>query len=408
MPSYRYRARNAEGLLVKGEERADSAAALAAQLQDGGLIPVEIAEAAPAPSGEKALNRLFARRVPREELIFFCTQMSALTRAGLPMIRTLQGIAAGQRNPRLKEALNDVIDALEGGRSLADSLNRHPQVFPLLLTSMVEVGENTGRLAESFQEVSRYLLQEKETGDQMKAALRYPVFVVIAMVAALAVINFFVIPAFSRIFRQAKVELPLPTRILITSSDFVVNQWGWVLLGVAAAWLGIAAWRRTEAGALAWDRMKLRIPVIGGILLRCVLVRFSRSFTMSYQAGIPLVRALGLTALAVGNRHVATGVDRIRNGVERGDTLANSAAATGLFTPLVLQMVAVGEESGSLDAMLGEVADFYEREVAYDLKQLTSSIEPVLIVFMGVLVLILALGVFLPMWNLYAVARGGS
>ncbi|MBN1140754.1 MAG: type II secretion system F family protein [Deltaproteobacteria bacterium] len=405
MPTYRYSARNADGLLMKGEERADSAAVLAAQLQGGGLIPVEIEECAPAEAGGKKAA-LFARKVSREELIFFCTQMSALARAGLPLVRTLHGIAAGHRNPRFREALAAVIDDLEGGRSLADSLARHPKVFPLLLTSMVQVGENTGRLSESFHEVGRYLLQEKETTDQMKSALRYPAFVIIAMAAALAVINVFVIPAFHRIFQQAKVELPLPTRILLATSDFAVNYWIWIVAGLAAAWLGVLRWRRTEKGALAWDRMKLRLPLVGGILLRCVLVRFSRAFAMSYQAGVPLVQALGLTALAVGNRFVGAGIEQLRNGVERGDTLANSAAATGLFTPLVLQMIAVGEETGRIDVMLREVADFYEREVAYDLKQLTATIEPVLIVFMGVLVLILALGVFLPMWNLYAVARG--
>jgi MSHA biogenesis protein MshG len=390
---------------MRGEERADSAALLAAQLQNRGLIPVEIEETAPR-NEEKGLRRFFVRKTPVEDLIFFCTQMAALTRAGLPMVRTLYGIAADHRNPRLRTALTDVIDNLEGGRSLADSLALHPHVFPLLLVSMVQVGENTGRLPESFEEVSRYLIQEKETTDQMKSAMRYPVFVLIVMAAALAVINFFVIPAFSRVFRQAKVPLPLPTRLLLAFSDFMVHYWPGILLGVVAAGIGVAAWRRTEAGALAWDRMKLRLPLVGGILLRCVLVRFSRAFAMSYQAGIPLVRALGLTALAVGNRHVGTGINQIRNGVERGDTLANSAAATGLFTPLTLQMIAVGEETGGIDAMLGEVADFYEREVAYDLRQLTSSIEPILILVLGVLVLILALGVFLPMWNIYAVVMG--
>ena len=226
------------------------------------------------------------------------------------------------------------------------------------------------------------------------------------MGVALAVINLFVIPAFAKVFEQFKAELPWATRVLIGTSQFFQDYWWLLLILLAGGLYGFLRWTKTEQGALHWDRLKLRLPIVGGIFERIALARFTRTFAMMYRAGVPLLQTLSINSASVGNRHIGQAVLAMREGIERGEALTRTAAASGLFTPLVLQMMAVGEETGALDDLFVEVADFYEQEVDYDLKQLADAIEPILIVAMGVLVLILALGVFLPMWELGSAARG--
>jgi MSHA biogenesis protein MshG len=208
-------------------------------------------------------------------------------------------------------------------------------------------------------------------------------------------------------FTSQGARLPLPTRIILGISNFAVSWWWAILIALVAGYFGWRAWVRTEQGELIWDRFKLRLPVVGNIIHRAILVRFARGFAMGYGAGVPLIQSLALTAQAVGNAYVQQRLGKLRRGVEHGDTLTRSAAASEMFTPLVLQMLAVGEETGSVDTMLLEVGDFYEREIEYDISRLSSAIEPILIVVIGGMVLVLALGVFLPMWNMASVMRGG-
>jgi MSHA biogenesis protein MshG len=236
--------------------------------------------------------------------------------------------------------------------------------------------------------------------------LRYPTFVVAAMSMALVVINLFVIPAFARVYRGFGAELPTVTRGLIGFSDFMVQGWPWLLAGLAAVVLGIRTHLRTREGRLWWDRAKLRIPVAGRIVLKATIARFARSIALAIRSGVPIVQGLTLTAQTVDNRHVAAQLERMREGVERGESVLRTAASSGVFTPVALQMIAVGEESGQLDDMMDEVADMYQREVEYELKTLSAQIEPILIVGLGILVLVLALGVFLPIWDLGQAAFG--
>ncbi|MBN2427491.1 MAG: type II secretion system F family protein [Deltaproteobacteria bacterium] len=408
MPNFRYSGRAVDGHLLEGEQVAPSAEALAGQLQAGGIVPLVIEEAGKQVEslGQKNLSDILPRRVKKEELIFFCSQMYSLTKAGIPLIRALNGLSSTTRNPLIADTLHAMIESLESGRGLADAMSLHPKVFPQILISMVRVGENSGQTPLAFLQVSRYLEQEKETADQMKAALRYPLAVVVAIFFAIGILSVLVIPTFKKVFEQFNAELPLATRIIIGTSDFIVNYWYFMVFLMVTA---VVAWLRylqTETGRLNWDKHKLRFPLIGSILLRCALIRFARAFSMGFKSGIPVIQTLALTAGAVGNAFVGSRLSFVRNGIERGETLTNSALGSDLFTPVVLQMMAVGEETGELDTMLEDVAEFYEREVAYDLKRLTGAIEPILILFLGVLVLIMALGVFLPIWNLYSVVKG--
>jgi MSHA biogenesis protein MshG len=281
---------------------------------------------------------------------------------------------------------------------------RQKGVFSPFYLAMVRVGEGTGRLEEVFLRLFHHLEFQEFMRSQVKSALRYPAFVVIAMVLAMAIINVFVIPAFAKVFKGFGTELPLMTRILIAVSDFTV-QWWWLMLGiVVGTWALFQWWTRTPAGELEWDRFKLRMPIAGKIMLKASLARFARSFALATRSGVPVVQGLMLVAQTVDNRWIATQVEKMREGVERGESVLRTAANAGFFTPVVLQMVAVGEESGAVDDMMEEVAEMYQREVEYELKSLGSQIEPILIVGLGVLVLILALGVFLPIWDLGSAA----
>jgi MSHA biogenesis protein MshG len=408
MSQFRYQARSAAGALVEGIMEASSAVMVADQLQAGGSTPVRItASASKKAAGPSARQWQFGGgRVDTDDLILFCRQMFSLTKAGVPLLRSLRGMTESAGKPIMAETVLAVLADLEGGRDLSGSMRRHPKIFPALMVNMIQVGESSGRLDESFKEVATYLTREKQTADQIKAALRYPSFVLVAISVAIAIITLFVIPTFAKLFKSQGAQLPLPTRIILGLSNFAVAWWWAILIALVAGFFAWRAWVRTEAGQLIWDRFKLRLPVVGSIIRRAILVRFARGFAMAYGAGVPLLQALTLTSQAVGNSFVQQCLGKLQRGVEHGDTLTRSAAASEMFTPLVLQMLAVGEETGAVDTMLLEVGDFYEREIEYDISRLASAIEPILIMVIGGMVLVLALGVFLPMWNMSSVMTG--
>jgi len=240
--------------------------------------------------------------------------------------------------------------------------------------------------------------------EQVKSALRYPMFVVLAMAAAIVIINLFVIPAFAKVFAGFGSELPLMTRILLATSDFFVQWWPYMLVAAIGGAFAFRSWVGTAAGRYQWESIALRFPIAGKILHKAALARFARSFALGTRSGVPVMQALANSAITVDNSYIARRIDAMRENVERGESVLRAAITTRIFTPVVLQMVAVGEESGALDDMMEEIGQMYQREVEYELKTLGAQIEPILIVALGVLVLILALGVFLPMWDLGKVA----
>jgi MSHA biogenesis protein MshG len=407
---FHFTGRDAQGSKVSGSREAGSADSLASELLAERITPLTIEEQAQVSDNDvfaQLKESLRRKHVDLEELIIFCRQMYSLSKAGVPIIRAIGGLAESSRNLYLREVLQAVRSDLEGGQGMAVALNAHPKVFNTLFVSMISVGENTGQLDQAFRQLSVYLELERETRKRIKQATRYPLFVLSAMAVALVVINLFVIPAFAKVFAQFKADLPWATQILIGTSQFFQDFWWLLALLFGGSLFGFFKWIETDAGALKWDQIKLRLPIVGGIFERIALARFTRTFAMMYRAGVPLLQTLSINSASVGNRYIGQAILAMREGIERGEALTRTASASGLFTPLVLQMMAVGEETGALDDLFVEVADFYEQEVDYDLKQLADAIEPILIVAMGVLVLILALGVFLPMWELASAAKGG-
>ncbi|WP_417687476.1 type II secretion system F family protein [Pseudidiomarina sp.] len=404
MAEFDYRGRDAAGELVTGALEANSERAAADTLIRRGVTPLTIQlrqeqQASPGLS-------LFGEKITLDDLIVFTRQMYSLTKAGIPLLRAIEGLADNSPKRRMREVLSDVVEQLERGRELSVALSAHPQVFPRLLVAVVHVGENTGQLEEAFEQLSEYLAKEQDTRKQVKSALRYPMFIVSALVIAMFILNIWVIPTFARMFEQFNAELPLPTRILIGVSDFFVAWWPVMLIAIGAIIFGVKRFKESEAGRLRWDRWKTRIPLFGDIVLRSLLSRFSRSFAVMLRAGVPLTQALHLVADAVDNYWMHDRIEDMRRTIEKGEGLTRAAHGTQLFTPLVMQMISVGEETGRVDELLNEVADYYEREVDYDLKSLTARIEPIMLVLVAIMVAIMALGIFTPMWDMMDAYKG--
>lgn len=409
MAFFAYTGRNARGELIKGRVEGLDSAAVADQLLATGITPVDIkaaaAEVGAAGQGLSGwMGKQFAPPVTLVDLMLFSRQIYTLLKSGVPIMRALAGLEESMVNPTLKTVVADLRASLDSGRELSASMGRHPDVFSNFYVSLVRVGESTGMLQDVFLRLYEHLEFEKEIRDRIKSALRYPLFVVAAMAVALVVINAVVIPAFAKLFQGFNAPLPLMTRVLIGASDFTVAYWPLLIAGAVGALVGFRLWKGTAAGKLAWDRFKLRLPVAGSIINKATLARFGRSFSLSLRSGVPVVQALTTVAGVVDNDYLAARIEKMREGIERGESVLRTSAHAGVFTPVVLQMIAVGDETGELDDLMLEVAQLYEREVDYEIKTLAAQIEPILIVFLGIIVLILALGVFLPIWDLSRVA----
>ena len=402
MPVFAYRGRGARGELVTGTIEATDPNAVADQLLNTGVTPVDI-RAAPARNDAGAgglLAKLGSPRVTLVDLMLFSRQMHTLLKSGVPMLRALGGVYESAINPTLRNIVADLRVSLDAGRELSTAMRRHPDVFSPFYVSLVRVGETTGQLDEAFDRLFGYLDFEREVRERIKTALRYPAIVILVICAAVAIVNFAVIPAFAKIFEASKVELPILTRFLIGTSQFFLAYWPLLVGALVLAVVAFVGYTGTEQGRYNWDRIKLRIPIAGSIILKATLARFARAFSIASRSGVPIVQALSVVASVVDNSFLARRIEQMRAGVERGESVLRTAVTTGVFTPVVLQMIAVGEETGELDELLGEVADMYEREVDHEIKNLSTNIEPIITIALGVLVLILALGVFLPIWEM--------
>lgn len=406
MAIFKYSGRNQHGKPVKGEIEATSKEGAVELIMRQGVMPNNITEK--AVSGKSIdFSAIFASHVDPSDLIVFTRQIYSLTKAGIPILRALHGLAESTHSKLLANALFDMLEHMKNGYALSVAMGLHPRVFSQLYVSLVQVGENTGRLDRIFLQLAEYVEQEVETRKRIKGAMRYPSFVLAFLVIAMVVLNIYVIPTFANMFAKFNAELPWTTKVLLNTSAFFVNYWGFMLAFLIAIVVAIKLWLNSKEGAYLWDKWKLSLPVIGSVIERSLLARFSRSFAMMLSAGIPLNNALYLIAHAVDNNYLKKSILGMRSGIESGETLLRTATAAGLFTPLVLQMIAVGEETGQVDELLNESADFYEREVDYDLKNMTDKIEPILISIVAGMVLILALGIFTPMWGMMGAMKGG-
>ncbi|BAV32697.1 MSHA biogenesis protein MshG [Sulfuricaulis limicola] len=409
MPLFQYKGRNQRGEAVRGHLEAVSPDAVAAQLMNSGVIPIDIGVAQVREDVFAGLKARLAAstRITLTDLSLFSRQMYTLIKAGVPIMQALRGLRDSTQNPALAKVIISVGESLDTGLDLTSALRRHPQVFSPLYVNMVQVGETTGSLQEVFLQLAIYLEREKDTRDRIKSATRYPMFVVAAIFIAIFIINLFVIPTFAKVYAGFKIELPMATQILIASSNFTVAYWPVILMTIITAVFALRYYVRTPEGRYRWHKMKLDIPVVGKVIYKATLGRFARALAVMMKSGVPLVQGMTVISRAVDNDYISDRIVQMRDGVERGETIARTAAATGMFPSLVIQMIAVGEDTGSVDELMFNVAEYYEREVDYDITNLSTALQPILIVFLSIMVFILALGVFLPMWDLAQVARKG-
>lgn len=406
MITFVYLARDEAGARIEGALEAADASALATALSAQGLLLVRAEPQREAEANTLAALRArwFEKPIGIVDLLLFCRQMATLLKAGVPLLRSLKGLEESTEKRRFAEVLGAVQQELESGKELSLSMKRQGHVFSNYMVNMVRVGELTGRLAEVFSGLATQLNFERENRERVTQALRYPIFVLATALAALVAVNIFVIPAFAKVYRGLKAELPAITQLLVGISDFAVEYWPALLalgvFGAGAAW----SFARTNAGRRVRDRLVLRIPIVGSLVHRASLARFTKSFGLALEAGIPVVDALTAALETADNAVIAERIAAMRVSAERGESLARSARATGVFTPTILQMIAVGEETGALGEMMNEVADHYQKEVDYAIKGLAAQLEPILILVLGGIILVFALGVFLPLWDLSRVA----
>lgn len=400
MPSFTYKARNPRGEMLSGRLEGSSSDAVADELMRSGLTPIDIRAQVAKTETASVFGAYFEEKVSELDLMLFARQMASLLKAGVPILRALASLAESSAHQAFQRLLGDIREGLSAGRELSVCLRKHATIFPPFFINMVRVGEATGRLDDVFMRLFHHLEFEREMRDRVKSALRYPSFVVAALAIALGVINVFVIPAFAKVYKSSQAELPLMTRILVGFSEWTIAWWPFLLAGIALAFLALRWWKRTPDGRYTWDRWLLKTPIAGKIVHKAALARFAKGLAMTYQSGVPIVQGLTNAAQVVDNAFIASRIEQMRDGVERGESLTRAATTTAVFTPVVLQMMAVGEETGELDRLLLEIGELQQREVEYEIRTLSEQIEPILIAGLGIIVLVVALGVFLPVWDL--------
>jgi MSHA biogenesis protein MshG len=407
MPIYVYHGRDAGGNLRTGERLANSADNLSTHLLKEGITPISIIASKKIKNVWRQLyDKLFEKKITLDELGMFARQMHLLTKSGVVISNALKRLAENVHNNAMSTTLYGMVEKLEAGQDLASSMQSYTKVFSPLMISIIRVGQSSGRLEEAFLRINQYIELETGTKKNIKTALRYPMFVFIAIISAIIIINIFVIPAFANVFTQTHMQLPLATRMLIVMSDFLIQYW--IYIGIAIVVLIVGLWRylKTPRGKMIWHKYQLQVPVLGKLLKRVILLRFTQTFTITINSGVPLIDGIELAGQSISNEYIRHQILKMRKSIEHGNTLPQAAAQTNMFTPLELQILTVSEETGELGPMLEQITAFNKGEVEYDIKRLSDIIEPLSIVALAIMILILALAVYLPIWDMVNLAHG--
>jgi len=402
MPIYVFDGRTIQGAKVSGERVADSKTALTALLQRERIRPVKIKE----KGKEFALPTFGTQKVTAKELAIFFRQFSVMIDAGLPLVQCLEILAANQENTAFQKILTDVRSRVEGGSTLANGMREHPKAFDTLVVNMIEAGETGGILDTILQRLAGYVEKAVKLRAAVKSALIYPVSVVSIAGIVIGLLLWKVVPIFANLFASLGVELPLPTRIVVGLSSFI-GTFGWVfvLLGVGIFFAFQSAYK-TEGGRFAIDSAMLKLPVIGSLLRKIAVARFTRTLGTLITSGVPLLESMDITARTSGNAVVERAILGVRKAVEEGRTLTDPLRESEVFPNMVTQMIAVGEQTGAMDAMLQKIADFYEAEVDAAVKDMLTLLEPMIIAFLGFAVGGVVISLYLPMFSLIAKLSG--
>jgi len=400
MATYAFKAVDLAGVPTNGELDAGDKQAVAQNLRARSLIVLDIEELKSASAGD-----ILARwkKVKARDLTVATRQFSSMVSSGMSLLRSLYVLEEQVDSDQLKEALVDIRGDVEAGISLSDALAKHPRIFNELYTAMVAAGETGGILDETLHRVADQLEKDDALRRQVRAAMMYPGFVGgFALVVLLALVAF-IVPVFEKVFKDFGGELPAITKVSVGMSHLVTGRWYLLIAGTVLAVYTFRKWKNTERGKVQWDTFKFKLPMkIGGIIQKVALARFSRTFAALVGAGVPMLEAIEITGRTSGNKVVELAMQDVHDSVRRGGTLAEPMRGAPLaFPPMVVQMIAVGEETGGLDHMLSKIADFFEDEVAAAVKALTSIIEPVMIVVVGVIVGFIVISMYMPMFKVY-------
>lgn len=406
MLTYSYRAIDQGGRSVTGTIDADSLEAASNGLNLQGLIPVRVRPASSSAVSAllTQLRRLFTA-VPARDLILFTKQFCTMTRAGVPILAMLDILESQTANRRLRSAVAEMRRDVQSGVSLSRSFRRHGDVFPTLYVTMVQAGEASGALPDVLDRLTYIIRHEDKVRSDVRAAVRYPLFVLGFLAFGFVVLQLFVVPKFAAVFTKAGVELPLPTRLCILVYE-ALSRYGLTILGVlAAALVALVLYLHTESGKYTRDALLLRIPLIGPLILKSVMARFSSIFAILQSSGVAVLDALDILAVTLGNRAIAREFVGMQAHLREGRGIAKALRSAAHFTPMVVNMVAIGEETGALDEMLREVAQNYDMEVEYSTQRLSDAIGPILTIGLAILVGFFALAIYMPMWDMTKLAR---
>lgn len=399
MPTFQYRCRNRKGELIEGKMEAPNLQVAGDQLHQLGYLPVEIEE---AKGGTLSFSEFQSRlkKIKLDDLILFSQQLLTLYKAGLPLLTGLESLKEQTENPSFKKVLEGVCREIQAGSSLHGALSKYPQAFSKIYVNMIRAGETSGRLAESLERFIILAERELKTRQKVKEATRYPKIVVLSLLIAFGILIYFVIPRFALTFEQFKTPLPLPTRIMIQINALFQNYWYLILLLIFGVPILLRYYLQTKSGKTLWHRMRIRIPLFGSLFQKIALSKFAYTFVMLYKSGIPILPSLEITSPTVGDTLIEESISIVQQKVREGWSFTEALKETKRFTPLVLQMVSVGESSGTLDEMFLRITEYYDTEVENTIKKLSTYIEPALTLVLGAAVLFLALAVFLPWWNM--------
>jgi type IV pilus assembly protein PilC len=403
MPVYLWEGKNRNNQIQKGELEAASEDAVRAQLNRIRVVPSKIKK---KPKDLFENISFLQPKVKEKDIIVFCRQFSTMIDAGLPIIQCLEILQSQQENATLKKMLKTIKDSVESGVTLADSLKKYPKHFNSLFINMIAAGEAGGILDVILKRLSGYMEKAAKLKGKVKGAMVYPAITIIVAVIVVAVILVFVIPVFQEMFSDMGAALPGPTLIVIGLSEFVKSKIHWMIIGLVLFAIVFRKYYKTDKGRLTVDAMFLKLPVVGLLIRKVAVAKFTRTMGTMLSSGVAILEALDIVAKTAGNRVVENAIFSVRSGISEGRTMADPLQASGVFPAMVCQMIAVGESTGALDAMLEKIADFYDDEVDQAVENLTAMIEPVMIVFLGVIVGGLIVSMYLPIFKM-AGAVGG-
>ena len=404
MPFFAYQGRTTQGSTA-GEIEAPDRTAAVAELRRKAILVTQIKEKAGGPARAGGVGGRFGGKVKDKEMAIFTRQFSTMVDAGLPLVQCLTILAEQSESKTLRTVTSRVAGSVEAGSTLADALRRHPKTFDELYVNLVEVGEAGGILDTVLQRLSVYIEKAAALKRKVKSAMIYPLTIVgVAFIVVIFMLTF-VIPTFAKMFAGMGADLPLPTLIVIRLSDFATRFW-WLIIGAAIGIVvGIRAYYKTEGGRSLIDALVLKLPVFGTLIRKVSVARFTRTLGTLVSSGVPILEGLRITARTAGNRVVERAVLETRASVTAGKTLAEPLQASTVFPPMVVQMISVGEQTGALDAMLNKIADFYDDEVDTAVTALTALLEPMMIVFLGVVIGGLVIAMYLPIFRLVTLVK---